>query len=358
MASDILLKDYRPRPELVTETHLVNKPLVPVIDGHNHIGSQFGHPWEDRPVKELLDLMDEAGVEVMVDLDGGFGEQYLTKHLGHFKKTAPERFYVFGGVDVFQFAEKGNSFGDWAAAEFRKQCGWGAQGLKVWKSLGLQAKDHTGRLIGVDDHRLDPLWDTAAELKLPVVIHVGDPAAFFRPLEATNERWEELQCHPDWHFQSPPYPPLLEVLEDLRRLVKSHPRTTFIGAHVGCYAENLGWVGRVLDEAPNFYVDLSARLAELGRQPYTAREFFIKYQNRIVFGTDMGMELGVYRNYYRFLETHDEYFNYDTSEVPGQGRWFIYGIKLPPQVLKKVYQENMRRLLPRPEQMSSPAQKV
>ena len=112
--------------------------------------------------------------------------------------------------------------------------------------------------------------------------------------------------------------------------------------------ENLGWVGRVLDEAPNFYVDLSARLAELGRQPYTTREFFIKYQNRIVFGTDMGMELGVYRNHYRFLETYDEYFNYDTSEVPGQGRWFIYGIKLPAQVLKKVYRENMRRLLPRP----------
>jgi len=204
VAFDILLKDYRPRPELVTETHLVNKPLVPVIDGHNYISSQFGHPWEDRPVKELLDLMDEAGVEVIVDLDGGFGEQYLTKHLDHFKRTAPERFYVFGGVDVFQFAEKGNSFGDWAAAEFRKQCSWGAQGLKVWKSLGLQAKDHTGRLIGVDDHRLDPLWDTAAELKLPVVIHVGDPAAFFRPMEATNERCEELQCHPDWHFQLPP----------------------------------------------------------------------------------------------------------------------------------------------------------
>jgi len=210
----------------------------------------------------------------------------------------------------------------------------------------------------VDDRCLDPLWDTAAELKVPVVIHVGDPAAFFRPLDATNERWEELQHHPEWNFQSLPYPPLLEVLGGLRRLVKSHPRTTFIGAHVGCYAENLGWVARVLDEAPNFYVDISARLAELVRQPYTAREFFIKYQNRIVFGTDMGMELGIYRNYYRFLETYDEYFKYDISEVPGEGRWFIYGIKLPPQVLKKVYQENMRRLLLRSEQMASPAQKV
>lgn len=349
MTTDILLKDYHPRPELVTETHLVKKPLFPVIDGHNHIGLPFGHPWEDRPVKELLDLMDVAGVEVMVDLDGGFGEQHLIKHLDYFKKTAPERFYIFGGIDMLQFAEKGNSFGEWAATEFRKQCNFGAQGLKIWKCFGLQVKDHTGKLISVDDPRLNPLWDTAAELKMPVIIHVGDPPANFRPLDTTNERWERLYNHPERQFQSPPYPPLLEILEGLRRLVKNHPQTTFIGAHVGCYAENLGWVARVLDEAPNFNIDISARLAELGRKPYTAREFFIKYQDRIIFGTDMGMKLGVYRNYYRFLETYDEYFNYDISEVPGMGRWFIYGIKLPPQILKKVYQENMRRLLPRPE---------
>jgi predicted TIM-barrel fold metal-dependent hydrolase len=206
-------------------------------------------------------------------------------------------------------------------------------------------KDHKGELVAVDDVRLEPIWQTAAELSIPVLIHVADPAAFFLPLDATKERWEELRAHPDWHFPSPPYPSFLTIMKQLAGLVAANPGTTFIGAHVGCYAENLGWVADMLDRYPNFYIDISARISELGRQPYTARRFFIENADKILFGTDLGPDLDSYRIYYRFLESDDEYFNYGSSEIPGQGRWSIYGLHLPDDVLKKVYQLNARNVL-------------
>jgi predicted TIM-barrel fold metal-dependent hydrolase len=221
---------------------------------------------------------------------------------------------------------------------------WGAQGLKIWKNFGLKVRDPEGNLVSVDDPRLDPLWGTTAELGVPVLIHVADPVAFFDPLDAHNERWEELTAHPDWHFPSPPYPPFMTIMEQLANLVLRHPQTTFIGAHVGCYSENLAWVGELLERAPNFYVDISARISELGRQPNTARRFFLDYADRIIFGTDMGPDPDTYRIYYRFLESDDEYFNYGTSEIPGQGRWQIYGLSLPEEILAKIYFCNAQRL--------------
>ena len=190
-----------------------------------------------------------------------------------------------------------------------------------------------------------PLWEAAGELKVPVLVHVADPVAFFDLIDNTNERIEELGNHPDWHFPSPPFPRFIEILEDFANLIRRHQNTTFIGAHVGCYAENLGWVAKLLDECPNFYVDISARLGELGRQPYTARKFFIKYADRILFGTDADAELETYQLYARFLETDDEYFNYNTSLVPGQGRWYVYGLYLPDDVLQKIYFHNANRLI-------------
>jgi predicted TIM-barrel fold metal-dependent hydrolase len=174
---------------------------------------------------------------------------------------------------------------------------------------------------------------------------VADPVAFFEPLDATNERWEELHAHPDWQFPSPPYPTFLQIMDELANLVARHPNTTFIGAHVGCYAENLGWVGALLDRCPNFFIDTSARIAELGRQPYTARRFFIRYADRILFGTDAGPDTGTYRLYYRFFETDDEYFNYSLSAVPPQGRWQIYGLYLPDEVLEKLYYRNAETII-------------
>lgn len=132
---------------------------------------------------------------------------------------------------------------------------------------------------------------------------------------------------------------------DSENLVKRHRNTTFIGAHVGCYGENLSWVGQMLDDCPNFYIDISARLGELGRQPYTTRRFFIEYQDRILFGSDMGPDLAAYRLYYRFLETDDEYFNYSVGDLPQQGRWYAYGLYLPDEVLRKVYAENAKKVL-------------
>lgn len=337
------LKDYRPRSMLnLPETH-IERPRFPVFDAHNHLDSDFGGGWIYRPLDEMHAALDEAGVTRLVDLDGGWGEAILLRHL---EKLSPSgRFLVFGGVDWGRWPELGSAFPEWAARRLEAQKAWGAAGLKIWKPFGLTVKDEQGELAPVDDPRLDPLWLTAGELGLPVMVHVADPPAFFEPLDATNERYEELSSHPDWHFPSPPFPPFLSTLEGLANLVARHPKTTFIGAHVGCYAENLAWVGALLERCPNFNVDISARIGDLGRQPYSARRFILSFADRVLFGLDEGIEVKSYRRVYRFLETDDEYFNYSAGEIPGQGRWYAYGLHLPDDVLKKVYQENAVRLL-------------
>lgn len=345
----MLLSEYRPKSALQTKTTLITKPRFPVIDAHNHLSGTFGGGWDQRPLPMLLDRLDEAGVQVYVDLDGGWGEDVLQSHLDYFKMPAPERFAVFGGVNWSAWTEHGDNFPDWAAKRLQVQKGWGAQGVKIWKPFGLSVRDHLGVLVSVDDPRLEPIWKTAGELGLPVLIHIADPVAFFWDLNPQNERWEELQAHPDWHFPAPQFPTFEFILQSLANLVSKYPATTFIGAHVGCYAENLDWVGNLLDRCPNFYVDIGARIPELGRQPYTARKFFIKYADRILFGTDMSPDLDSYRIYYRFLESDDEYFNYDNEEPPGSGRWRIYGLYLPDDVLKKVYFQNAHRVILRNE---------
>ena len=341
----MLLKNFFPQSKLVTKVTPVEKPRFPAFDAHNHLGEAFGGGWDQKPLSELLNLLDQAGIRRYVDLDGGWGEYLLNAHLDHFKAPAPERFLVFGGVDWSQWAARGNTFPEWAAARLRVQKERGAEGLKIWKGLGLHVKDHEDNLVAVDDPRLAPIWETAGELGLPVVIHVADSVAFFDPLDETNERWEELDNHPDWAFTSPPFPPFLKIVNDLASLVARHPSTVFIGAHVGCYAENLAWAGALLDRCPNFHVDISARIGELGRQPYSARRFFLKYADRILFGSDAGPYPKTYRIIYRFLETDDEYFNYNAAPIPMQGRWHICGLYLPDEVLRKVYFENAERIL-------------
>ncbi len=341
----MLLKDFRPQSKLVTHSTAVDRPKFTAIDAHNHLGEAFGGGWDRKPLPALLDLLDEAGICCYVDLDGGWGEDVLNAHLDAFKARAPERFQIFGGVDWSRWPELGNRFPEWAAERLRRQKERGAQGLKIWKPFGLQVRDAHGELARVDDERLDVIWHTAGELGLPVLVHVADPVAFFDPIDERNERWEELGAHPDWAFTSPPYPPFLSILEGFYRLVRRHARTTFIGAHVGCYAENLAWVGRMLDACPNYFVDISGRLGELGRQPYSARRFFLRYSDRILFGSDMSPDLEAYRLYYRFLESDDEYFNYNPGEIPLQGRWHVCGLYLPDEVLARVYSANARRVL-------------
>jgi len=338
------LEDFMPKAALVAKHTLIERPRFPVIDAHNHLSLEFGGGWDHAPAAELLETLDAAGVRQYFDLDGGWGEPVLEQHLDRFKAAAPERFRMFGGVDWSAWPDQGDRYGEWAAARLRAQARRGAEGLKIWKPFGLNVRDQHGALVQVDDARLDPLWQTAAELKLPVMIHVADPVAFFDPVDNTNERWEELQRHPDWQFLSPPYPPFLSILSAFARLVQNHPQTTFIGAHVGCYAENLGWVSDLLSRCPNLYVDISARIGELGRQPYTARRFFLQHAERILFGLDLGPHLEAYRIHYRFLETDDEYFNYSPGELPIQGRWYICGLYLPDDVLEKVYYRNAERI--------------
>ena len=317
--NSIDLRDFQPIPALVTHQTMVNRARFPVFDAHNHLGGEFGGGWDRRPASELIDVMDLAGVTTLVDLDGGWGEQILEAHIDKFKAAAPERFLMFGGIDWSRWPNEGNRFGEYAAQRLRLQVQRGAQGLKIWKNLGLHVHDQHGSLVRVNDPRLDPVWAAAGELHLPVTIHVADPAAFFKPLDTSNERWEELSAHPDWHFPSPPFPGFETILADLAEVVERHVQTTFIGAHVGCYAENLAWVASLMEHCPNFYVDIAERIGELGRQPYTARRFFLAYPNRILFGLDRPVEAEIYRIYYRFLESDDEYFSYGPEPTSSPG---------------------------------------
>jgi predicted TIM-barrel fold metal-dependent hydrolase len=177
--------------------------------------------------------------------------------------------------------------------------------------LGLEYRDPAGELVLPDDPRLSDLWDAAGKLGVPALIHTADPTAFFKPLDRHSERWDELGAHPDWHFCGAAYPPFQQLIDALYQLIERHPRTNFITAHVGCYPENLGFVSDMLERYPNCYTDISARIAELGRAPYSARQWFLRYANRILFGTDFRPRAGMYRVHWRFLETADEYFAYD-----------------------------------------------
>ena len=357
---ELSLRDYAPRPMLrVPNQGAPQKPRYPAVDAHNHLGPMtwgslgaISGDWPSRPVSEMVAVMDEAGVETIVDLDGGWGEG-LRAEIARYQESYPGRFVVFAGVDGDGFA-RDPRFGETEAARLRDSAAAGARGLKIWKRLGLELRDGRGHLIAIDDERLDPLWETAGALGLPVLIHIADPVAFFQPLDRHNERYEELIHHPDWHFYptrpaagsaAPGFPPFAALMAQFRTLLARHPGTTFIGAHVGCYAEDLGWVGETLDAHPNLLVDIAARLNEIGRAPYTARDFFLRYQDRILFGTDAAPRADIYRLYYRVLETRDEYFAYTLQEPPGAGRWQIYGLDLPDDVLEKVYRSNARRVL-------------
>jgi predicted TIM-barrel fold metal-dependent hydrolase len=348
------LAGYRPRSQLRTAVSHVPRPRFPAIDAHNHLGPAFGGDWVSRSPGELGEALDAAGVEAIVDLDGGWGDG-LRREIDRWQRPLAGRVAVFAGLDYDGWADD-PAFGETEAARLRDGVAAGARGLKVWKTLGLRARGPDGRLVAVDDVRLDPLWTTAGELGIPVTIHVADPIAFFDPLDETNERWEELQTHPDWHFwpprptgrpDEPGFPSFKELLDGLEAVVARHPSTTFVGAHVGCAAEDLERVDRMLAAYPNWNVDIAARIAELGRQPRRTRELFERWPDRILFGVDSGPDPAFYAVHYRFLETTDESFAYDVDEdaPPTQGRWAIHGLGLPDDVLRQVYRDNTRRLI-------------
>ena len=222
----------------------------------------------------------------------------------------------------------------------------GAVGLKIFKRLGLFYRNPDGSLAAIDDPRWDPIWEACGNLHMPVLIHSADPVAFFQPVDPTNERWEELNRHPEWSFSAEEYPSHDQLLAARNRVIERHPETIFIGAHVANFPENLAEVGRWLDKYPNLYLDISARIAELGRQPFTSRKFFLQYQERILFGTDGPRAPDRLIPHWRMLETRDEYFSYAEDQYPPQGLWNIYGLGLPDEVLRKIYFENGAKLIP------------
>ena len=330
-------QEYRPRSMLQTPEHPVERARFPVVDVHAH--------WTAQPAPEdLIAHMDRLNITYAVNLSGGWGERLETL-LARYKDFAPERFEILANVDFSEadqpgFAEKWTGVLEQAKAR-------GASGLKIYKSLGLTTKDGSGTLVRVDDPRLDPIWATCGELGMPVLIHSADPLAFFEPIDRTNERLMQLGRHPDWSFHGPEFPDRDDVLAQRNRVLEKHPGTTFIGAHLGGNAEDLAALGGVLDRYPNFVVDISGRVAELGRQPYTARRFVLKYPDRILFGTDRypgRTSQPRYRPYFRFLETQDEYIEYHEHDFPPTGEWRIHGIFLPDEVLKQVYHRNADRI--------------
>ncbi len=291
MAMDLLLKDFKPQSALVTKDTTPDRARFPVIDVNNQLG-KFNYltfrldpeqEWNVKDIPAALSIMDEMNVHCVVNLSGGWGEM-LRMNLERYKQPYPDRFCIFTNIDWERVDEP--NFGKNWASELGKSVKAGAQGLKVYKTLGLRYRDSAGKLLTPNDPRFDPIWEAAGDLKIPVLIHCSDPAAFFQPLDATNERYEELDGRPDWLFYGKDYPPFSELINRFLNLVESHPGTTFIGAHVMSYAENLDFVAQALDRYPNLYIDMTERIGELGRQPYTARKFLIKYADRVMFGSD------------------------------------------------------------------------
>jgi predicted TIM-barrel fold metal-dependent hydrolase len=342
---DLLLRDFRPIPRLRVPARQVRNARFPAIDAHNHLGRWPAREagWAIEDVGALLELMETCNVRAMVNLDGGWGDE-LQANLDRYDRPHPGRFATFCHPDWSETRRTG--FGDRLADGLVRAAAAGARGVKVWKELGLRITDDEGRLLMPDDARLAPMWEAAGELELPVLIHVADPVAFFEPVDRSNERLEELLAHPDWSFAGPRFPRFERIVASLEALVAAHPRTAFVGAHVGCYAEDLGWVGRMLSTYDNFHVDIAARLAELGRQPRRARRLLLDHPDRVLFGLDLLPDPGEYAIHFRFLETDDEHFTYSTDDVPPQGRWAISGLGLPDEALSRIYADNARRLIP------------
>jgi len=334
----LLLKDFHPVSMLHAPAHEIERAKFYVIDVHNHVNDAQGID-EPIPPQRVVEVMDKTNVKTVVILTGMWGEK-LQKVIDTMVKPYPGRFMVFSQIDWSKIDDP--NFSQEMVAQLDDAVSRGARGLKVLKDLGLGVKVKTGKLIAVDDPRLDPIWEECGRLGIPVSIHVTDPEAFFHPIDNTNERYEELIEHPDWSFYGSQFPSKLSILQARDRAIASHPRTTFVALHMANWPENLDYVAAELDKHPNMMVEFGARQAELGRQPRRAREFFIKYQDRIMFGTDNGMDEGMYRNHFRWLETADEYFDY--WGYPAQGRWKIYGMELPDSVLEKIYHLNAERV--------------
>ncbi|MEP6645208.1 MAG: amidohydrolase family protein, partial [Acidobacteriaceae bacterium] len=319
-------------------SHNVPAAKFYVVDVHSHV-NDAARIDEHMDPRRVLEVMNNTNVKTIVILTGMWGDK-LQAVIDEMVKPYPGRFMVFTQIDWSRIDDA--NFSQEMVEQLDDAVRRGARGLKVLKDLGLAVRDKTGKLIAVDDARLDPIWEECGRLGIPVSIHVTDPEAFFHRVDDANERYEELTEHPDWSFFGPQFPSKESILAARDRVFSRHPKTTFVALHVANWPENLDYVTSMLEKYPNVMVEFGARQAELGRQPRRATEFFLKFQDRIMFGTDNEVTEPMYRNHFRWLETDDEYFDY--WGYPGQGRWKIYGMKLPDPVLEKIYHLNAERV--------------
>lgn len=353
------IMDYPQRPDtyLCTPEHIPVHARFPVIDAHNHLWANWAG------IDEVVRIMDATGVLAYCDLtanvelawvEGGYAFRELSfdTFLDNVIQRHPARFYGFTMATFARPTDEplfidAEAFVRQTVEVLREHVDKGARGLKLLKELGLMYVDGDGNRISADDPRLKPIWEECARLGVPVLIHQADPYGFFQPATPDNEHYHTLQRYPSWSFADNRYPSFLELQSQYRNLVATNPETTFMLPHCANWPENLAYVGDFLDLCPNAYIDFSARIDELGRQPYTAREFLIKYQDRVYFGTDMPASEEMYRCHFRFLETFDEDFvppDYDGTF--GIYRWRIHGLGLPDEVLRKLYHGNILKLIP------------
>ncbi|MBA3440935.1 MAG: amidohydrolase [Pyrinomonadaceae bacterium] len=334
-AQEMTFEEYEPKSTLVVPEHRVTRAKYPFIDVHNH---QSLTP-STQTLERLVQEMDALNMRVMVNLSGNSGEA-LARGVQNLKDVHPKRFIVFANLNFTGIDEP--SYGERAAAQIVQDVKNGAQGLKIFKNLGMTLKDGQGQRIPVDDPRFDPIWRKCGELGIPVLIHTAEPATFFQAHDKFNERWLELKQFPQRARPPDQYPPWEQIIGEQHRVFARHPKTKFINAHLGWLSGDLRRLGRLMDELPNMYTEIGAVLAELGRQPRSAREWFIRYQDRVMFGKDTWAP-AEYHVYFRVLETADEYFDYYRKR---HAFWKMYGLDLPDEVLKKLYYKNALRVIP------------
>jgi predicted TIM-barrel fold metal-dependent hydrolase len=336
----------------VTET-LINHASFPVVDVHTHFFVKGKH--DPQLLDKYVEFMDRNNIAVSVSLDATL-QLRLQDHQQFLWTQYRDRFVLFANID---FRGKGtleqpetwdcnqSDFVRTIVEELKSQVALGTiSGLKLFKDFGLRYRNADGSLIAIDDARFDPIWKTCGDLKIPVIIHTADPNAFFEPIDEANERFRELQVHPDWSFYGSDYPARSDLHAARNRVIEKHSNTTFIAAHFGNDAENLLELADWLNKYPNLVIEFSSRINELGRQPFSAKRFFETYQDRIMFGTDGPWPEERLRIYWRFLETQDEYFLYSEKKPQPQGDWRIYGLNLSQNILKKIYSGNANRLIP------------
>jgi predicted TIM-barrel fold metal-dependent hydrolase len=344
--------EYDPPSTLVVPGHPTKRARYPFIDVHNH---QF-EMGDGQDLSEVVAEMDKLNMAVMVNLSGrGFrritaadgsrtfelnDSAYLQRAVQNGADNAPRRFVVFTNISYTGWDEPG--WDERTVRGLAKDVNNGAQGLKIYKGLGLSAKDADGQRIPVNHSRLDPVWAKCGELGIPVLIHTGEPAPFWMPKDDQNERLQELMERPGRYRDPAVIPPWEEIMAEQHDIFRRHPETTFINAHLGWLGNDLGRLGKLLDELPNVYTEIGAVLAELGRQPRFARQFFVRHQDRVLFGKD-SWNPEEYHVYFRVLETDDEYFDYYRRR---HAFWKMYGLDLPDEVLKKLYYKNALRILP------------